>query len=85
MNTVVIKIPSSAIPSQSKHLEAAVELREWCHKHVKSEWRSFFLGATEHTEKAMTGNERHGFMGFTFDDPKDAFAFKLKWAGRENG
>ena len=84
MNTVVIKIPSSVVPSQSKHLDAAVELRKWCHEHVKKGWRSFFLAATEHNQQAMMDNNKVSFIGFSFDDPKEAMKFKL-WAGNERG
>ena len=84
MNTVVIKIPSHAIPSQSKHLESAVELRKWCHEYTKDGWGSFFMEATEHDQHAQV-DARCSFIGFTFDDPKDAFAFKLKWAGNKHG
>lgn len=85
MNTVVIKIPSHAIPSQSKHLEAAVKLRKWCHEYSKDDWRSFFMAATEHNQQAQMDNARASFIGFTFDNPKDAFAFKLKFASDKNG
>ena len=85
MNTVVIKIPSHAVPGQNKHLESAVTLRKWCHEHVKNNWRSFFIGATEHTQRHNMDNDRYGFIGFTFDDPKDAFAFKLKWSDYKHG
>jgi hypothetical protein len=84
MNTVVIKIPSHAVPSQSKHLVAAVELRKWCHEHVKNGWRSFFMAATEHTQQAQMDMARASYIGFTFDDPKEAMKFKL-WAGNERG
>ena len=84
MNTVVIKIPSSGIRGDTKPLESAVELRKWCHEHVKKGWRSFFLGATEHNQQAMIDNNKVGFIGFSFDDPKEAMKFKL-WAGNERG
>jgi len=83
VKTVIIKIPSHAIPSQSKHLVSAVKLRKWCHEHVKNDWRSFFLASTEHTQQDQIDNNRVSFIGFTFDDPKEAMKFKL-WAGNEH-
>jgi len=42
------------------------------------------MAATEHDQQAQLDNARASFIGFTFDDPKDAFAFKLKFAGNKH-
>jgi len=84
VKTVVIKIPSHPILSHSKHLESAVKLRKWCHEHIKNDWCSFFLEATAHEENAQLDYKLVVFIGFKFEDSKEAMKFQL-WAGNEHG
>jgi len=79
METVVIKIPAHVVPSQSGSLTAAVKVRKWCHKYTKGKWHSFFLNASD--ENKMSQAQYTSFIAFSFADPKDAFAFRLKWVG----
>lgn len=61
--------------SDRTSLSEMCSLRRWCYNHVRCNWRSYFMGTSDHNR--MNGV---GFVVFEFDDPREHLKFKL-WVG----
>lgn len=73
MNTVIVKLPYSSISEE--HWPGTHELRQWCHKHLNEDWRSYYIDRD--LGMAGEGAADHIYLVFEFENPKEALKFRL--------